>query len=903
MLKNYIFILAVSLGVLGYENSAAQTDPAGANATVSDSDITARLAEGLKQMQAGDLNKALVIYNKILNQNPDHPEANYRVGIIHMRQNKFQEGVGYVKKAIMLAPKNVSYRMSLASAYEFNRLHEQAIQEYETIAAMAESTAQEVKEARKKIDFLKATQDATKGDVDKALPVFARLAAEYPDDPLIQYSLGLAYQFKREYDKAEKVFTDLIRLSPDNPNVYLNLASVYEQQGNLVEAANSLRKVIEMSPQGRSAQQAKERLGIIEGRLLMREGNLQEALEILNDVIVTSPANPVAIFAVAEVYQMMGRLGDSEENFKKVIEISPGHLEARLRLSGIYVETNRLKEGIDELQTIINTGKGTPQAERANTVLEGLKATREELMDESQRVQLATEKYQELIKANPDNLEAHFNLGRIYYQQGKLQEARVELEEVVRINPDDKRGQVPLAALYDELGMFDVAIEKYSAIIALEKDKENADRYAELLEMARAKKAYVDGDIGVARTMFEEILSRKPDNALAHFYMGLIHASEENMAKAVDAYEEVVRLIPGHVGARLNMAMNLERLHREEDAISQYRKILEVGPPVNLAQMAEQRLEAAERRIKGLSTGLSYALTTDTNSNLSEENPTEEYRADLSVNLAYQYKMDQGIRLRFVTSPTYSTYHVGQFDYLNTSSSVSATIFPGNFTLVGGYTNRTSRGLVTSARFSDSNVLFGEGATRLKLPGILSPFSGKDVMSDVSLNLSYTNFDSNSSPFFSAYAYNAGISINQPLGERSAVNLGYSFSRNDNKETLGDDYAYQSHGLNIGFERALGAGIIANAGYNYTLVNYSNPDSFSQFTEYRRNDRHSLTFGGSYRFHQKIRFFANFSWVINKSNLPVGFILNPQDVIEGQQSSSLGEYSRGTFTMGMNLFI
>jgi tetratricopeptide (TPR) repeat protein len=416
---------------------------------------------------------------------------------------------------------------------------------------------------------------------------------------------------------------------------------------------------------------------------------------------------------------------------------------------------------------------------------------------------------------------------------------------------------------------------------------------------------YKEGSLGLARERFEAIVAKDPDSAIAYFYLGLIHSSEEELSKAVEDYEEVIRLIPGHAGARLNLAINLERLHREEDAISQYRKILEAGPPAAIAETAEKRLLAAEKRIRGLSTGLSYSLASDTNTNLSDTNPADDIRSDLSVNISYQYKLENGVRLRFSTTPTYSTYHIGNFDYLNTSSSISATMFPSRFTLVGGYTNRTNRGLVTSNRFSGSDVLFGEGSTRIRLPKIFSPFSDENVTSDLSLNLSYTNFESDSSPFFSAYNYSFGFGINQPYGDNSAINLGYSYSINDNKynDTLSQDYAYRSQGVNIGFEWLVAPGFSANARYSYSLVDYSNPDSVSQFTEYRRNDRHVISLGGSYRYHDKIRFFANMSWIYNKSNLPVGFVLDPQDVIEGQQSGSLGEYRRGIVTLGMNLFI
>ena len=280
-------------------------------------------------------------------------------------------------------------------------------------------------------------------------------------------------------------------------------------------------------------------------------------------------------------------------------------------------------------------------------------------------------------------------------------------------------------------------------------------------------------------------------------------------------------------------------------------------------------------------------------------------RSDLSINIAYQYKMNNGVRLRFSTSPTYSTYHVGQFDYLNTSSSVSATMFPANYTIVGGFTNRTTRGLITSTRFSNSKVLFGEGSARLKLPQLFSPFNGDNVISDLSLNLSYNNFESDNTPFFSAYVYTAGIGLNQPVGNRSSISLSYNYTLNENKynDILSDDYAYRGNGIDVGYEHAFAAGVTANFRYSLDLLNYLNPDSVSQFTEYRKNTRQTFSFGGSYRLNESIRFYANMSWTVNKSNLPVGFVLDAQDIVEGQQSSALGSYDRGTLTIGMNLFI
>ena len=42
-----------------------------------------------------------------------------------------------------------------------------------------------------------------------------------------------------------------------------------------------------------------------------------------------------------------------------------------------------------------------------------------------------------MLRINPDDAEAHFNLGVIYGQQGRTDEAIREYQAALRINPDD----------------------------------------------------------------------------------------------------------------------------------------------------------------------------------------------------------------------------------------------------------------------------------------------------------------------------------------------------------------------------------------------------------------------------------------------------------------------------------
>jgi hypothetical protein len=144
------------------------------------------------------------------------------------------------------------------------------------------------------------------------------------------------------------------------------------------------------------------------------------------------------------------------------------------------------------------------------------------------------------------------------------------------------------------------------------------------------------------------------------------------------------------------------------------------------------------------------------------------------------------------------------------------------------------------------------------------------------------------------------VSVSQPINGFNTLRLGYSYVLNENKELVGSDYAYTSHGLSAGLDHLMPWGSI-NLNAGVTLFDYSNPDSYSQFTERRRNFRDSIALGTTYRYKPNISLFATLAWTDNRSNLPVGFILNSEDIIEGQQSSSLSDYLRTMLSAGINL--
>lgn len=167
------------------------------------------------------------------------------------------------------------------------------------------------------------------------------------------------------------------------------------------------------------------------------------------------------------------------------------------------------------------------------------------------------------IAGAPGNPVIHNELGVHYYHRGMIPEARDAFAEAVRLKPDFSRALTNLGACHNELGDNHAAIECHERASAIEPTLVDAWANAgkawnelEEHEMAiacyrRALKLASRPDLlrGLAkayrksarhersRELLEDAISRKPDDADAHFGMALTHFHLEDYPAALREFE------------------------------------------------------------------------------------------------------------------------------------------------------------------------------------------------------------------------------------------------------------------------------------------------------------------------------------------------------------------------------
>ncbi len=886
---------ALSAAPLG----AAEPTPTATEAQPQET-VTEWLRLGREASGAGDLDAALQYFARALGVDADNAEVHFRIGILYVRRSDYERGVHHIARSVALAPDNMGARFALASLYERGGEYAKAEELYAAIIARSRD-ADEVSKARANLDRLQSGRLVQSDDLQDSLRRLRQRLAASPEDVDALLQLGEVYLRMEDYSAAETAFRRVTAVQPANFLARLRLAEFAQRDADFEAAAAIAIAILQDRPTaaiGRAAVNLGENLA----ESLKTRGAGERAAEVLAALTVADADNAAAWGNLGVIYQQLGRHKEAENALRRAARIEPSNALIRANLAKLFLETGRPELAIKELEAVLRLGQSEEASAQASQLLLGMYTSYGNELIKRRRWGTAVKVYEKALALAPDNPQILFNLGLSHLRDKEPKLAREYFDRAAQIEPDNAKIHYHLGELFDEQDRFDDAMRAYNRALSAQPTADvGIEDVARRMSLITARRAFRDGNHNAAERILKHIIQQYPDEVATHFYLALIYEKTGRIDEAVSEYREVIRISPGHMGARLNLGRMFEQLWLEEEALAEYSIVSRSRLATGVVEEAERRLSAVSKKLNGFSYSLSQSLTFDDNVNLNEADPRFDYRSDFALGLTYHHKPNPDTRLRFTLSPMYAAYAVGAYDLLNLSLGPTLTVGTGDRGVEFGYNYSKVLSFLTENEISASQNLYGEVRRRIDPPEMFHPMSRQPGQFKPSWllrgRLSYRKYDSITNPFLSMETYNAQLFMTiKPRTER-AYTLGYGYAINDNQRSAGGDYAYQSHTVSGGVEQALAARWTANVRYSLAWYFYSNSDSFSGFTTERRNRLSSLSLSLSYVLARHVRLYGALAWVVNASNLPVGRVLTGRDLVE--QNNSLGDYSSRTFTVGV----
>jgi tetratricopeptide (TPR) repeat protein len=214
------------------------------------------------------------------------------------------------------------------------------------------------------------------------------------------------------------------------------------------------------------------------------------------------------------------------EHYQEALKLDPSASVIFEELTDLYIQTNRLQDAVTQAEDLL---KDNPDNLEARRML-GRIYTR--MVGDSQPgrvpeeyLRKATEQYQRITEKDPKDAESWVMLGRLYRASNQSPEAEKAFNQALKVDPENEDALTGLAMLYADLGDTKSAIEKLKAVtekspndrlLAILADQyEQAHDYKNAAEALRKAYELAPDNGRIARALAKDLLySDQYDEAL-----------------------------------------------------------------------------------------------------------------------------------------------------------------------------------------------------------------------------------------------------------------------------------------------------------------------------------------------------------------------------------------------------
>ena len=172
----------------------------------------------LSYQEAGDNERAVSAAEKILEQDPDHEEANNFMSFVRSDEGKYGQAINFIAKAINKRPDEAAYHNNLALILHRAKQYHNAL--------LACNKAISLNPNNGETYFIKGRALRELGEMEPALDAFLIAKEMMPKNLVLRSEIGDILAILGRFEEAEEAFRGILKLSPGNSSVQGQLSSL-----------------------------------------------------------------------------------------------------------------------------------------------------------------------------------------------------------------------------------------------------------------------------------------------------------------------------------------------------------------------------------------------------------------------------------------------------------------------------------------------------------------------------------------------------------------------------------------------------------------------------------------------------------------------------------------------------
>ena len=405
---------------------------------------------------------------------------------------------------------------------------------------------EENKKLRREIDRFQKS-----GNIQKAIEACRGAILQDENNADLHIKLGDLYmewhldihQIQQYADEAITEYQRALESCVDSAEIYFKIALAFYYKRELDKAINYFKIALE-----HNTKLAEAHYMIAE--IFMKKGDFLEATEYAYRAISTSPFSSSRAYFL--IYNIMS-IQSKSKWFSKFSKL----LAAMFTLPFDKYALKAVKRHLSYLKfmpTLLKT-----------SLMIFFKGFNQQVLDI----------YRETIDKAPGFVELYINLGRVYYELKRYDDAICEYKMAIWLDSLNLRAYYYLCQLYEEQRDFDNAIETCKKLIDLQPHV--ADFHCRI-----AQYLYLRGDIEEAVEHYQTAITLNPNTqwtSVVSQTLGFIFQENvKNLDAAIVAYQNAYNLNPNDIDIYLNLGNVFFEKGSYDNALIVYKKALESSP-------------------------------------------------------------------------------------------------------------------------------------------------------------------------------------------------------------------------------------------------------------------------------------------------------------------------------------
>ena len=440
--------------------------------------------------------------------------------------------------------------------------------------------------------YQKALADFRAGKLEQAARELRVL-----DSAVARNALGVVLETMGDHGGALGAFQDALRLQPDFAGAAYNAAKLLIREGRPAAAISQLQSTLQRHRQPDEAAFSLQML-LVEAYASL--GQNQRAVAILEELSKQKPDSAKVHFYLAMAYVTSELFEAAAGQYREGLRLEPkngaglmGYAKALLKLKKSSQATPYLQEYV---RLKPDDAEGHYYLGRA--------------LRDTGRLKEAIEELSQAARLSPEDYFVRYHLGMALWEAGRPQEALPHFTAAERLNPDDIQAHSSLARVLRALGKEEEARKESEAAERLGVSKSRQDQAS--FHIARGNLFFEHGDFKAAAGAFRQSLELDPQNARAHYNLGLVldrlndpQGAQREFAKAIAldpklalaynaegalelksghitkaqaAFQQAIRVDPQYAEAKNSLGTLYAKLGRNAEAVSLFREAVEDSP-------------------------------------------------------------------------------------------------------------------------------------------------------------------------------------------------------------------------------------------------------------------------------------------------------------------------------------